>query len=87
MLLYVFLVDKVPVLMNRLGWWSISGESLSNSTTMPCNDLKLSRIWNLKIPKLLSDSQVKLIDVDRDGIDDVIIGTGTGEYVLIISST
>jgi len=39
-------------------------------------------VWGQKIPKLLSDSQIKLVDMDRDGIDDVIIGTGTGECTL-----
>lgn len=78
MLLYVFLVDKIPVLMNRIGWWSMN-DSIFNSTATSCIQFKLNRIWGQKISKSLSDSQIKLIDVNRDGVDDVIIGTGTGK--------
>lgn len=82
MLLYIFLVNKLPLLVSKMGLWPMESIRDNNSLT-PCTNFKLSPVWSQKIPKILSDSQIRLIDIDKDGVKDIVIGTGTGNHLFI----
>lgn len=43
-----------------------------------CVELEVLDVWNVTFPKLLTESAVRTVDVDRDGVMDVIIGFATG---------
>ncbi|XP_055329557.1 uncharacterized protein LOC129582151 isoform X2 [Paramacrobiotus metropolitanus] len=43
-----------------------------------CTDLKVTDIWNATFARLLTESTIRMLDVNGDGIDDVISGFATG---------
>jgi hypothetical protein len=45
---------------------------------VPCTELVVEGVWTKSLSKLTVESAVRLNDVNRDGIMDVIIGYGTG---------
>lgn len=51
---------------------------------MPCSELVVTDVWTVSLPKLTSESAVRILDVTSDGIDDVIFGYGTGTTLIII---
>lgn len=77
MLLYIFLVNKLPILMNKFDFWPSKEADVDYAYR--CQSIKLERIWIQKMPKLTSDSQIKLLDVNRDNVEDIITGIGTGK--------
>lgn len=77
MLMYILLVEKLPLIYNQLQFWSLNIK-YQNNVIVPCSNIKLNDIWMKKIPKLTSDSQIKLVDVNNDNVSDIIIGIGTG---------
>ncbi|VDI56209.1 Hypothetical predicted protein [Mytilus galloprovincialis] len=43
-----------------------------------CNNIKVEDVWTVGLPKLNTESSFRLVDVNSDGILDVIFGFGTG---------
>jgi hypothetical protein len=41
-------------------------------------DLESSDVWNVTMPQLTIESAIRVIDVNNDGVSDVIVGFGTG---------
>lgn len=80
MMLYIFLVDKLPLLMGRVHWWSPSISSFDRTPILaPCSNFKLDPIWTTNVAAATSDSQIELIDIDRDNVSDIVIGVAASE--------
>jgi hypothetical protein len=43
-----------------------------------CNNLEIDDVWTVGLPKLNTESAFRLVDVNSDGVLDVIFGFGTG---------
>ena len=47
-----------------------------------CDHIEVEDVWVVGIPKLLTESAFRLVDVNKDGVLDVILGFATGNYNL-----
>ena len=45
---------------------------------LPCDDVVVKKVWHSNFDKLQTETAVRFIDVNSDGIDDPIIAFGTG---------
>ncbi|EDO39984.1 predicted protein, partial [Nematostella vectensis] len=43
-----------------------------------CTQLKSQKIWHTSLPKLMTETAVRLNDVNNDGVSDIIVGFSTG---------
>lgn len=66
-----------PFSLDRIRLWSKNMAS-HKTLVLPCTDLKAHDIWVKSFPKLTAEAPLKLNDVNGDGIQDIIIGYGTG---------
>ena len=46
----------------------------------PCHGIEAVPIWQLKLPKLGSESNIRLVNISKDSHLDLIMGFGTGKY-------
>lgn len=44
----------------------------------PCHDIEAIPVWQLKIPKLGSESNLRLLNITKDPYLDIVMGFGTG---------
>ena len=44
----------------------------------PCHDIEAIPIWQLKLPKLGSESNIRLVNITKDNHLDIVMGFGTG---------
>lgn len=68
-----------PLPIDKIKNWIVAKTS-ENITTkiLPCSDLKVTDVWTVSLPKLISESSIRSVDVNEDGVEDVIFGFGTG---------
>ncbi|XP_048525388.1 uncharacterized protein LOC109537293 [Dendroctonus ponderosae] len=80
-ILVVVLVSIYPLPLDRLKDWIVSkaNKPRNRDDRLPCSSLKITEIWAINLPNLTTDSPVRAIDVDNDGVEDVVFGFGTGE--------
>ncbi|KAK9754606.1 hypothetical protein QE152_g1071 [Popillia japonica] len=77
--LVVILVSLFPLPIDKLKNWFISKtRECFTEKLLPCSELVVTDVWTVSLPKLTSESAVRILDVTSDGIDDVIFGYGTG---------
>jgi hypothetical protein len=48
-------------------------------TVVGCSHIEIEDVWVRGVPKLITESSIRLVDVNEDGILDVVIGFGTGK--------
>ncbi|CAH1119834.1 unnamed protein product [Phaedon cochleariae] len=80
-ILVVVLVSIYPLPLDRLRDWIIrrSQKVEPKVRLLPCDNLKVTDVWSINLPKLTTDSPVRTIDVDNDGTEDILFGFGTGD--------
>ena len=57
-------------------FWHFS--SSDKSEIIGCDELIVTPVWQAKFPKLISEGSTRMVDVNKDGVLDVILGFGTG---------
>ncbi|OQV18864.1 hypothetical protein BV898_07118 [Hypsibius exemplaris] len=67
----------------QVGWNNLhgaDGQEHQQQQTMSkrCGGLSIRDVWTVTLPKLLTESAVRMLDVNADGIADVILGFATG---------
>ncbi|XP_047000250.1 uncharacterized protein LOC124616060 [Schistocerca americana] len=77
-MLVVFLIMWFPFPLDQVAFWRLGQHSNIGGSSAPCTEIRVTDIWKKNFPKFTSESAVQLNDVNDDGIDDVIIGYGTG---------
>lgn len=77
--LVVVIVSLYPLPLEKLKeWpWKRSPKDL-RLNLLPCNNLRITDVWTMNFPKLTSDSSVRTLDVNNDGVEDILFGFGTG---------
>lgn len=67
-----------PLPIDKIKNWIIYETSDNTSVKLlPCKDLKITDIWTVSLPKFISEAPMRSLDVNSDGIEDIIIGFGT----------
>ena len=50
-------------------------------TITGCDDIEVHDVWVQGFPKLITESAIRLVDVNQDGVLDIIMGFGTGTSI------
>ncbi|KAK4873363.1 hypothetical protein RN001_015392 [Aquatica leii] len=75
--LVIVLVSLFPLPLDKLKVWIVSKDE--DLKLLPCVDYKVTDVWTVTFPKFISESSVQILDVNQDGVDDVIFGFETGD--------
>lgn len=51
---------------------------LSDESIQGCDNLKATKVWHTNLPKLMTETAVRLNDVNNDGVKDIIVSFSTG---------
>lgn len=51
---------------------------LDDENFAPCDELEATKVWHATMPKLMTETAVRLNDVNGDGVDDFMVGFSTG---------
>lgn len=61
---------------------NISPSSLNNhikgTKILPCTQITTQDVWVKTFPMLTTETAIRLNDINSDGIEDIILGFGTG---------
>ncbi|XP_066251301.1 uncharacterized protein [Euwallacea similis] len=78
--LVVVLVSIYPLPLDQLREWitSKSKPSKPSGDRLPCTSLNVTEVWAVNFPGLTTESPTRVLDIDGDGIKDIIFGFGTG---------
>lgn len=49
-------------------------QSNKESGIKSCTDFNSTKLWHTTIPKLMTETAIRLNDVNKDGIDDILVG-------------
>lgn len=79
-MLVVILTSLFPLPLDKLKDWIVSKTNLRAKPVkmLPCSKLSVADVWSVQLPKLTSESPVRILDVNQDGVEDAIFGYGTG---------
>ncbi|CAH1113366.1 unnamed protein product [Psylliodes chrysocephalus] len=87
-ILVVVLVSIYPLPLGKFRDWLIKksqrADDFKVNKLLPCDSLKVTDVWSVNLPKLTTDSPVRILDVNSDGTDDIIFGFGTGDNYNIL---
>lgn len=88
-ILVVILTSLFPLPLDKLRDWIANKTSLRPAPVkmLPCSKLTVTNVWSVKLPKLTSDSPIRLLDVNQDDVEDVIFGFGTGKPIIVFDYT
>ena len=67
-------VHKLPRPHSKSG---SSGSGPAHNYTTPCTDFSVEKIWSKTFPKARASSPLRVVDVDGDGVDDILFGFST----------
>ncbi|XP_076280121.1 uncharacterized protein LOC143208973 isoform X1 [Lasioglossum baleicum] len=95
--LCVYIINIIPVPMPILKNWlshdykEILNESKNESNIVPCTSLTTTILWTKSLPKLTPESSLRSTDINKDGVEDIIVGFSTGldmidvpEYICMV---
>lgn len=82
-MLVIILVSLFPLPLDKFKLWFSSKSSNTEkvSKVLPCRELNVTEIWTYSLPKLTSESTMRALDVNLDGIEDIVFGFGIGIYI------
>ena len=56
------------------------GENVSKKYLVGCSKIEVEDIWIRGFPKLMTESAFRLLDINTDGVKDILFGFATGEH-------
>ena len=65
-------------------WWPGYSSRGVNIEYGPCHDLEIIPVWQKKLPKFTSESNIRLINITNDDVLDIVLGFGTGKLKILI---
>lgn len=79
--LVVVIVSIYPLPLDKLkNWtWIKSHKEDSRLNMLPCNNLRIIEVWTVNFPKITSESSMRTLDINNDGVEDILFGFGTGK--------
>ncbi|XP_035703612.1 uncharacterized protein LOC110843502 isoform X2 [Folsomia candida] len=82
---FLGLITVITFLTNYVSWplsivniWKKGHGSSGSQQFVPCDNFEVTDVWVQQFPKLLTESAFRLVDVNGDGVDDIIFGYATG---------
>ncbi|XP_033758720.1 uncharacterized protein LOC117341022 [Pecten maximus] len=78
MTLIIYLYNKHPERTKDKQGPEIESQSANIPDVIGCDSLSVEDVWVMGFPKLITESAFRLVDVNQDGVLDVILGFGTG---------
>lgn len=51
-----------------------------------CSQFGVEEVWVKNFPKLLTESAIRLVDINQDGVQDVVFGFATGRNIQFLCS-
>lgn len=78
----VVIVSLFPLPLDKLKQWAWRKSQLEDERLdlLPCNNLRVSDVWSVSFTKVTSESSVRTLDINNDGIEDILFGFGTGTH-------
>ena len=67
--------------VNNYGNRWLLGDGNVSSTVIGCSHIEVEDVWVKGIPKLMTESAFRLLDVNKDGVLDILFGFATGEWL------
>lgn len=79
-ILCIFTANIFPMPLTILKNWLTHElkDTVNKSEIIPCTSLSSKVLWTRSLPKLSSEAPLRSNDVNLDGVEDVIVGFGTG---------
>lgn len=80
-MLVVILTSLFPLPLDKLRDWIVNETNSIPQPVklLPCSKLSVIDVWSIKLPRIISESPIRTLDVNEDGVEDVIFGYGTGK--------
>lgn len=80
MLLCVLTINIFPIPISMIRtWFSVKSKPVMNITDiLPCTSLISRVVWTRTLPKLTSEAPLRSVDINNDGVEDIILGFSTG---------
>jgi hypothetical protein len=69
----------VVYLVHHFGNQWLLGDNVQGSSVIGCSRIEVEDVWVRGIPKLMTESAFRLLDVNKDGVLDIIFGFATGQ--------
>jgi hypothetical protein len=80
-----FLSHYISIPLSVIRFWRKSAGTGSTSSILPCDNFRVDDVWVKKFPKMLTESAFRVIDVNKDKVDDFIFGFATGKDCMLLS--
>ena len=82
LVLTIFLVNYFTHSSWKFWRWWLPGYLSSNLNTEygPCHELEIIPVWQKKLPKFTSESNIRLVNITNDDVLDIVLGFGTGKH-------
>jgi hypothetical protein len=64
-------------------WWPGYSSRGINVEYGPCHDLEIIPVWQKKLPKFTSESNIRLVNITNDDVLDIVLGFGTGKLKIL----
>lgn len=80
------IVSLFPLPLDKFKEWAWRKSQLEDErlNLLPCSNLRVTEVWSVNFTKLTSESSVRTLDINNDGIEDVLFGFGLGIYEFFI---
>ncbi|XP_060079842.1 uncharacterized protein LOC132559243 [Ylistrum balloti] len=78
MTMIIYLYNKHPEKTKDKNGPDIESQSSNIPEVVGCDSLSVEDVWVMGFPKLITESAFRLVDVNQDGVLDIILGFGTG---------
>jgi hypothetical protein len=66
--------------VNKQHWKAATQSRKPDEKIVGCTSLSVEDVWVVGIPKLMTESAFRLVDINSDGVLDILFGFATGEY-------
>lgn len=76
--LIIYVVNVYTNKLFHTGAQVTGAQGNSDRRLVGCSDIKVEDVWVVGLPKLLTESAMRLLDVNQDGVNDIIMGYATG---------
>ncbi|XP_048257876.1 uncharacterized protein LOC124125677 isoform X2 [Haliotis rufescens] len=78
MILILFLVNRYQHRYDFLTQKLIGGKDAETMAVIGCDNIEVEDVWVIGMPKMLTETAFRMVEVNQDGILDVIMGFATG---------
>lgn len=89
LLLFLLNRHKAPAQSNTFVQTTVPGVDLLKDEIVEligCDSVEVEDVWVVGFPKLITETAFRLVDINQDGVLDILLGFGTGKDVFLSHS-